>query len=198
MTVETRYMRSDQHTINTLTAYKLLTSESASLIELTGCTVDESPQYFYIGIRIYILHADGSETEVTTGTSVAIAPLGTGADTTTTTNMTWTDSQDRNLVSSDAIKIVVKCCCGLAWNEDAAVTLATFVTEQLGANKLNQNQWTVYYRVRRDRVYYKPLTWWDYYFRRGIAGDDSYITGFKWTAAVAPKHPIGDGLTFAI
>ena len=199
MPVETRYMRSDKHTINGLEAYVLGVAESSSLAELSGCTVDSSGQYFMIGIRVYIRHEDGSETEITPGETVAIYSLGTGADWTGTVSASW-DCPETSLNATDAIKIDVRCMCGTAWSESSAKTIATFITEQLDASKLNASTWTVYYRLRRDRVTEWGITWWDYYFRFGVAGDDSYIEGFSYTSAVAPviAKTFGDGLVWIV
>jgi len=175
-------MRSDTHNINGLLAYKLLTTESINLQEVTGA----SDTNFYIGIRVYIRHIDESETEITTGTSVAIAHIGSGIDGVYTIFASW-DCPETALVLSDAIKIDVRCLCGLAWDEGVAVTIATFITEQLGATQLDANTWTVYYRIRRDRTDIFPpygVYVYDYYFRFGVSGDDSYITGFKWISGV--------------
>ena len=192
-------MRSDKHTVNGLEAYILGTTESASLEEVTGCTVDKSTESFHIGIRVYIRHADGSETEVTPGSTVAIAELPTGADTTTTISGTW-DCPDTSLSDTDAIVVRVRCVCGTGWTEGAATTIAEFITEQLGATKLDASTWTVYYRVRRDEVYNPILKiyYWDYYFRFGISGDDSYIEGFSYSVVAKLIRCIGDGLTWIV
>jgi len=161
-------MRSDTHTIN-------------------GLLEGASDTDFYIGIRVYIRHVDESETEITDGTSVAIAHIGSGVDGIYTISASW-DCPETALASTDAIKVDVRCLCGVAWDEEVAVTIATFITEQLVATQLDANEWTVYYRIRRDHytIGSPPfqLDFYDYYFRFGIDGDDSYITGFKWTSGV--------------
>lgn len=180
-------MRSDQHTINGLLAYILGLLESSNLVEVAGSADTD----FYIGIRVYIRHVDESETEVTSGT-VAIAHIASGVDWTGTISHTWDCPETGPLASDDAIKIEVRCLCGAFWDEEVAVTIATFITERLGATQLDANTWTVYYRLRRDRTYIGTPPYgfyiYEYYFRFGIDGDDSYITGFKWTS-VPPAPP---------
>jgi len=204
MPVEIRYMRSDQHTVNNLTAYILGTAQSNTLEEVSCCTVTQSRYYFYIGIRVYVVHADGSEEEITPGESVARAPMGTGADYTGMISATW-DCPETDLEPTDAIKIDVRTICGPAWDESSASTHATFITEQLGATKLDASTWTVYYRVRRDQVTVGTppyqITYWSYYFRFGISGDDSRIEGFSYTPAAPPpvaRRFQGDGLTLIV
>ena len=189
MPTVTMYMRSDQHTVNGLTAYKLDTVNSASLKEISGCSVDTRTHYFHIGIRVFIVHPDGSEDEVTDGTAVAIAPVGTGSDITTTTCNTW-DCPERLLYTEDAIKIVVECMCGYSWSESSAVVLATFVTEQLGAVRLNASTWHVCYRIRRDQVYEFGFRWWHYYFRFGRDADASYIENFSYSVPAGVTHKL--------
>ena len=183
-TTETRYFRSDQHTINGLTAYILGTAESNTLEEVSGCTVTESGNEFMLGIRVYIRHANGSETEITPGETVAIVDLTTGADYTTILSGAWNCSETM-LENTDAIKIDVRYCCGQIWSESSASTIATFITEQLGASQLDDATWTVYYSIRRDRVTVGSppwqITYWSYYFRFGTASDNSRIEGFSYT-----------------
>ena len=196
MPVETRYMRSDQHTINGLTAYRLGAAESTSLKEVYG----SGDTQFIIGIRVYVRHEDGSEEEVTPGESVARTNVSAGADWTGTVYADWNCPQT-SLQPTDAVKIDVRCMTGASWSESAATTIATFITEQLGASSLDASTWTVHYRIRRDRFRLYGMYFYDYYFRFGMAGDDSYIEGFSYTSAVAPvavKRIYGDGLVWVV
>jgi len=185
MTTETRYMRSDQQTVNGVTAYKLLTSESATLKELWIA----NSQTVYVGIRVSVIHSDGSETRLDTQPSATV-PYPAGTAQTTTLSAGYSILNDVALSPTDAIKVEVY---GDVTSPPAAL-LATFITEQLGASKLNAANWTVYYRLRRTA---KVGTTSNFYFRFGISGDDSYITNFTWGAIpVTAKKPIMDGLTF--
>jgi len=196
MTVETRYMRSDQQIINTITAYVLGTSESSSLLEiLIGSQVGGSPVCYY-GIKVYKVASDGTKTLISAGV-VAIASLAAGGSGTGTISATWSCPLTA-LNSTDAILIELYA----DLNINPPTTLRrTWITEQLGASQLDAATWTVYYRVRRVRIYdpESELYIYTYYFRHGIATDSSYITNFSWTPpVVAVAQPQGDGITFVI
>jgi hypothetical protein len=178
-------MRSDQQTVNGVTAYKLGTSESGTLVELWIA----NSQTVYVGIRVSVIHADGSETRLDTQPSATV-PYSAGTAQTTTLNAGYSILNDVALSPTDAIKIEVYA----DISSPPAALLATFITEQLGASKLNAANWTVYYRLRRTA---KVGTTSYFYFRFGNAGDDSYITNFTWTPyAVAVKKPIMNGLVY--
>ena len=178
-------MRSDQQTVNGVLAYILGISESATLKELY---IDNSAT-IYVGIRVSVIHADGSETRLDTQ-ALAVVPYAAGTAQTTTLSAGYSILNDVALSPTDAIKIEVY---GDVTSPPAAL-LATFITEQLGASVLNAANWTVYYRLRRTA---KVGTTSYFYFRFGIAGDDSYITNFTWTPyAVAVKKPVMNGLVY--
>jgi hypothetical protein len=175
MPAETRYFRSDSHTVNGVSAYILGTSESATLAELwiaQGSTV-------YVGIRVSVIHADGSETRLDTQASAVVPMSAPAAATTTTLSAGYSIVNDVALTPTDAIKVEVY---GDIKTPPAAL-LATFITGQLGASKLNAANWTVYYRLRATA---KVGTTSNFYFRFGVSGDDSYITNFTWTPYAPP------------
>ncbi|MGB9672351.1 MAG: hypothetical protein ACPLZY_04315 [Candidatus Norongarragalinales archaeon] len=191
MPVETRYMRSDQWTVNGLTAYKLGVAESALLKELY---IGEGTK-IYVGIRVWVRHADGTETEVLGGSGVATAVVSflAGPALTTTLSAGFGVVNDVPMAPTDAVVVRVY---GDVTSPPSAL-LAEFVTEQLGASKLNAANWTVYYRLRRTA----SVGGFSYfYFRFGIAGDNSYITNFTWTpyAPPAAKRIMGDGLVWIV
>ena len=171
-TVETRYMRSDNQTVNGVTAYKLGTSESGTLVELW---IAQSSTV-YVGIRVSVIHSDGSETRLDTQAS-GVVIMSAGTAQTTTLSAGYSILNDVALSPTDAIKVEVY---GDTSNPPQSL-LATFITEQLGASKLNAATWTVYYRLRRTA---KVGTVSNFYFRFGVSGDDSYITNFAWTSAI--------------
>jgi len=176
--VETRHLRSDQQTVNGLTAYKLGLTESALLKEL----YIEYSSKVYVGIRVWVRHADGTETEVLGGSGVATAVVSflAGASLTTTLSAGFGVVNDVPLSPTDAIVVRVY---GDVASPPSAL-LAEFVTEQLGGSVLNAASWTVYYRLRRTASV-RGLSY--FYFRFGIADDDSYITNFKWTPTTAKQ-----------
>lgn len=159
---ETRYMRGDQQTINSLTAYSLGTSQSSTsqsnLIEKTrsgNLVVDW-------GVRIWKRTSAGSETEITSGTPVAQvtrSAIGEGMQ-----NNTWSVPLT-SLNATDSI--VVRVYAQIRDNVDWSVQ-ATFTTEQLGSEILPAGTWTFYY-----------YTWYDTYNTGGPSG--RYTRGrFYW------------------
>ena len=186
-------MRSDQHTVNALTAYRLETINSNTTTEL----YIERGTRIYIGIRVWIRHADGSETEVLglSGIASAIAVVTCGTSGTYTFSAGFTVTQDYPLEEDDAIVVRVYA----DTSSPPTVLLAEYITPQLGGNMLNAADWTVYYIIRR---YYMPfLRLCDFYFRFGSSGDPSRIEGFSYTTAAPPsiaKKTLGDGLVWVM
>jgi hypothetical protein len=174
-TVETRYMRSDSWTVNGLSAYKLGTSQtgtagSVKIMDLIPVTT------IYLGIRVWIRSASGTETEVTSGSAVAVA----SSSSTALISATWS-CPSKTLASTDCIVIRV-----YAGDSSPPMNLeATFVTEQLGASSLDSATWTVYYylyRVAQGGGNYA------YYYRWDTSTYNSRITNFAWTAGTPPAE----------
>jgi len=97
----------------------------------------------------------------------------------------------RDLVGTDAIVVRVYWRVGGgAWN-----LVRNFITEQLGAQSLDDATWTFYsyFDIAVDTSYVYTVFW------HGTATYNSRITNFTWTP-VPPvvAKPLGDGLTFAI
>jgi len=171
MTSETRYMRSD---IDSGSIYKLGTSQtSSSLAVLIG---SGTSGIVYVGIRVYVQHADGSKTEITSGSAVAIVSMGTGVGYTTTLSATWACPQI-SLASTD--KILVEVYGELSVNPPT-VLRRSFITEQLGASQLDAVTWTVYYRIQRIRVY-EEVWVYTWFFLHGTSTDNSRIGNFTWS-----------------
>lgn len=180
-TTKTLYCRSDSHTINTVSGYKLLDTNSSSNINIadgwsTGAPVPISTQGTYSVVTLSIVHSDGSETSL--GSSAA-------STTRTVTNATAEGVQsatfscsDTVIQPTDALKVVWGVHCQLR----ADVT-ATWISEQLQWSKLNASTWTIY----RYSYAYSVAT---VGFSGGIAriyfGDSTYTTyieGIDYTAS---------------
>ena len=187
MTVETRYFRSDQQTVNAVTAYVLGTSESASKLQISIGGEENSPTCYY-GIKVYKVSSSGTKTLISSGV-VAIVSLAAGAAYTGTAQANWACPLT-SLAATDAVLIELYA----DLNINPPTTLRrTWITEQLGATQLDAATWTVYYRVSRTRIYDSETGYYLYsfYFNHGISTDSSYITNFTWTpAVVAVKKPI--------
>ncbi len=182
-TTETRYMRGDQHTINTLTAYQLGTTQSStarsSLLEQTGAgggTVNW-------GIRVWGIDSDGTETEITSGTPVAQVSRATAGE--GIQSNTWACPQT-GITDTDAIvvRVYAELSGVIAWTEQAE-----FISEQLGATLLEDVTWTVYYYTQYATVsggapggrYTRGWFHW------GDAAHDSRIDNFVWSVP-GPAH----------
>jgi len=188
MTVETRYLRSDQHTVNGLTAYVLGTSQTTSFLSRTQ-TFSGSPTVEW-GIRVWRRAADGTETEVTSGTPVAVVSRaydGSGLQ-----SATWNCPQT-SMADTDAIVVRVYVRGGGSW-----ILLETFITEQLGAGQLDAATWTVYYWTSRQ--YVPPVGQTSTSFRFGDSTYNSRIEGFSWSVPPPPvaRRFQGDGLTLIV
>ena len=177
MVSETRYMRNDN---------KLGTSESASLVE-DYC---DAGKVEYYGIRVYVLHADSSRTEVlsSAGNATAVVSLLAGTALTTTLNARFIVMYDVVLDPSDEIQIDVFA----DFSNPPTVLIEQFTTSGLNATMLLAGNWKIYYRVRRTAKI-GPYSF--FYFRFGTSGDDSYITTFQYTPSTIAQDVVGDGLT---
>ena len=143
---QTRWMRSDTHVINGLSAYQLGTTQSSSFLENN----QQSDRYsgdlaVEWGIRVWIRHADSSEYEVTSGSTVAVVQRLAGDEGVGILTTTWTPDETE-LEITDALVIRVYMTIG---STDYSPT--EFITEQLGAIKLLGNEpWSVNYHTARD------------------------------------------------
>ena len=170
-------MRSDSQTVNGLSAYKLGTSQtgtagSVKIMDLIPVTT------IYLGIRVWIRSASGSETEVTSGSAVAIA-YSSG---TALISATWS-CPSKTLASTDCIVIRV-----YAGSSSPPTNLeAVFVTEQLGAQSLDSATWTVYYYLYRTA---QGGGNYAYYYRWDTSTYNSRITSFTWTGSPKSWHNV--------
>jgi len=180
MPTETRYKRQDSHTVNGLTARQLQTTNTTTYSSI-------SADYTYIGVRVAKRDAAGNETTISpAGQSVAVAetPGPSGV-----VSATW-DCPQTTLARKDAI--VVRVYAGDTTNPDTL--LETFITDQLGAQSLDADTWTVYYAFYRTGA---PL--FLLYYRFGSSTYPSRIEDFTYTPAPpVVAQPVGDGITFAI
>jgi hypothetical protein len=172
---ETRYMRSDIHTINGISVYNLGTTSSASPLENNQQTDRWSGSFTVTwGIRVWIRHVDTSETPVSLGSSW-VATVQRSSDGAGIQTNSWSCPQT-SLVDTDAIIIRVYMQIG-----STTYNPTELITEQLGASQLNAASWTISYYTERD---YRG---WPQQRTRGIftwgdATHDSRITNFQYRA----------------
>jgi hypothetical protein len=160
-------MRSDQHTVNGLTAYKLGLTQTTVAASID---VDyEGSAGAYFDIEIAVRHADGTETELLPWTQFAYR----------TTTGEGIQSYNFNcpsttLAPTDAIVVRLR-----ARNVGGSVT-ATFITEQLGASGLPAATWTfyVYTGCYRSTAISSAYIWW------GTSTYNTRVENFQWTSAV--------------
>jgi hypothetical protein len=166
-------------TVNGLNAYELLTSQGTTY-RLAYITED-STLTIYFGIRVWKRSSSGTETEITSGTAVAIASgLGSGL-----ISGTWS-CPSTSLDGTDSI--VVRVYAGTS--SPPTTLLATFTTEQLGAQSLDAATWTVYYYLSKVSL---GGGHYEYDFYWGTTTYNSRIENFTWTPVPVPvvvKKPI--------
>jgi len=167
---ETRYLRSDEWTVNGLTAEKLTTTQHtvSQYFEFT----DEGVITVYWGIRVWKRASGGAETEITAGTPVAQVSRSTNGE--GIQSNTWA-CPGAGLLSTDAIVVRVYQKTDSTWDlcED-------WITEQIGATTLTAATWTVYYYTYRN--YLPPNTTGRFYWSTSTY--DSRIENFSWSVAV--------------
>jgi len=192
MPVETRYFRSDQHTVNGLTAYVLGLSQTgvAGYKERKHPDPEGTVEYVAWGIRVWKRSADGVETEITDGSPVAIVTRSSGGA--GIQSAQWSCPQTP-LAPTD--NIIVRVYSGVK-HLDLPISwflLDTWQTEQLGAGQLDSTTWTIYYYTYlvivgitwTTRFYYDTTTY------------NSRIEGFKWSIPIIiVKQPIMNGLVY--
>jgi len=164
---EIRYMRSDQHTVNGLTAYKLgLTQTTAEQF----VDVDyEGSATAYFDIQIAVRHADGTETTLLPWTRFAIR--GTSGYGYQTYNFACPQT---SLSPTDAIVVRLR-----ARNHGGSA-VATFITEQLGAGQLPSATWTfyVYTEAVVSKIASSAIILW------GDSYHNTRVENFQWTPPV--------------
>lgn len=168
---ETRYMRSDTQTVNGLTAYKLSTTQSASYVSIQFDAYEDETFYQYLGVRVWKRVSNGSETEISSGTAIAIATGILGL-----ISATWSCPLT-SLSLTDAIVVRVY---GNDFSPPTTL-LTSFITEQLGASSLDASTWTVYYYLVLQHTIYGFF----FYFRFGTTDYNSRIANFVTTIPVS-------------
>ena len=188
MPVETRYFRSDTETIDTTTYRKLGTSLSG-----TGASVSQSgtgyalPPSCQIGVRVYILKSDGTKIELTSNVSAIVYlqyPTSKSLR-----SATW-NCPETDLDSTDRVLIEVYLDNGVSgW-----VKKGSWVTEQLGATKLDSATWIFYYWVEAPYSFNPRIGRYSFGINFYFDGsDDSRIVNFSYTVGgVAHEVEVSD------
>jgi len=143
---EVRYLRDDQHTVNSLLVYKLDTTQSSTGLSTQVEETGAGGATVLVGIRVWKRDDVGVETEITGGTPVAQAStsaVGEGL-----LSATW-DCPQTALDDTDSVVVRVYIKVGsLPWDQGA--TLPDFTTEQLSADSLLAATWNCYYYIKYE------------------------------------------------
>ena len=184
MPVETRYFRSDTHRVNGLTAFRLGASNTTTCITTLWGLYDGG----YAGIRVFKRDASGNEVEITSGKCVAVVgPI--PYNVVFYSSAQWS-CPEVSLAPSDAIVVRVYSC-----TSDGTVgyNITYFITEQLGAYRLNASTWTVFY------WFYISSGSSALYFYFGCSTYPSRIEGFSYELApLMVLRLVGDGLALVV
>ena len=164
MTVETRYFTS-----TIIDSMKKLLTVNTSSYEVVGIASGKR-----FGIRVWKVDSSDVEIEITAGTPVAtVIHAGTTEDD-GEYSATWALSPEMALASTDRIivRVYSSKITPTSWQ-----LLRDFITEALGASKLDAATWTVYYWL------YVSAGSVSFFY--GSSTYNSRITNFTWTAAAA-------------
>jgi len=166
-------------------AFELGTSNTTSYRSM-----EQNVEGLQVGIRVWRVNADDTETEITSGSNVATV---TGPSSTTTLSATWNCP-----ATSDVVAVVIRVYCGtdiLTTADPSSGGLpAVFITEDLNG-QLNAATWTVYYAFHYSPK--TPVTPSYTNYRFGDSDYNSRIEGFSYGIIVA-KRIIGDGLVWIV
>jgi len=176
-TSETRYMTANISTVNTLYAYNLETSQSSNHLTTSYTRTGSTSYVCYWGIRVWKIASDGTETEITSGTPVAVVSRSTNGQ--GIQSATWNAPQTA-LASTDAIVIRIYRKVG----DDGPWALyanpyGVYHTEQLGASQLDAATWTVYLYTQRSTASGPSRT--SSTFHWGDSTYNSRIENFTWS-----------------
>lgn len=139
------YMRSDQHTINNGTMYKIMATQTANTSMVSRYSLDPENEYVGCwGIRVWRRSANGTETELTFGSPVAVVSRLSGAG---LQSANWT-CPATSMNSTDSIVVRVY----YGFDFYSYLQCAQFSTIQLNATSLCGQTWNVYYYTQR--MYY--------------------------------------------
>jgi len=138
------YMRTDQHTVNNATMYKLMDTHTQTASSTSKSTSDpENEAVCYWGIRVWKRLANGTEVELTSGSPVAVVSRSTSGQ--GLQNATWScPGTSLNPTDSLVVRVYYK------FDSGAYALSSQFSTVQLNATSLVGQTWTVCYYTSRS------------------------------------------------
>jgi hypothetical protein len=143
------YFDGGQSTVNGLTAYDLKSGYENIFQSFPLNDTANADDTIAIGIRVFIRHSNGSETEITGGIPVGVATTSNINNTTTITGAVW-DFPQTTLSTTDSLVVRVYGRFRLSGNWTTSWTQlgnATFTTGQLGYTVIGPDTWTPNYCV---------------------------------------------------
>jgi hypothetical protein len=176
-TNQIRYLRSDQVTVNELTAYNLGTAQSTTGILATSLGNQVA---VYAGIRVYVRNSAGTTNELTSAV-VGIAYRAAGGGSGMVTGATWTPPLT-TLTTTDSIVIELY----QGTNSPPSTLVGTFTTAQLGATSLTNIVWTPYYYLSSPSTGNprpSSVGW-------GSSTYNTRIANFNWSATSSPHYSL--------
>lgn len=190
MPTQTRYFRSDSHTVNALTAKKLLTSRSGTQSSFPRQTTDVN-QNHYFGIKMYKRSNTGVETQIPIdgSTEPQMAVMRNGIGEGLQISAGTPDYAGLEVTDSIVIKLWSKIGAG-AWTE--AGSTAVWTTEQLGGYCIGGKLWGIQYYTKL----YIPLNkYWILFYDSELC--DTKITSFQFGQGKIEKVTYNAGINGA-
>ncbi len=152
------YMRSDQHTVNNATMNKLMTTHTGNCNVTSASSLDPENEWTcYWGMRAWKRSSSGTETEITSGSPVAVVSRSTSGQ--GTQSATW-NCPATNLTVTDCLVIRVY----YKFDITSWTMCVQFSTVQLNATSLLGQTWTVHYYTSRSYNSPQHKTYMYYYW----------------------------------
>jgi hypothetical protein len=194
-------MESTTQTVNGLSGFWLNPGSPVDAGEMVSFASNPSLQiYAYLGIRVWKRDSAGNETEITTGTPVAVVGVPYGTTARQHYSATWNCPQTPlNPTDNIVIRVYGRFGPTGTW---VALSNNVHLTERLNAQSLDASTWTVHYIA--SYFYYSPNYILEHAFGTSYIIDStlyrSQIDNFTWTPPPVVKKPIvvGDGLAGAV
>jgi len=139
----TWYMRSDTHTVNTVSGYKL--SETQSATAESDSRSKSGTLTIYYGVRVWIVFPNGQLEELTDGTPVAVVSRSSDGHGLQSAN--WTCPSYLNIVDAVMVKVYQRFSDETDWS-----LRVTFITHNQTLVKLPESTWTFYYYTEREKI----------------------------------------------
>ena len=139
----TWYMRSDSHTSNNVTGYKL--SETQSATAESNSRSKSGTYTIYYGVRVWIVFPNGQLEELTDGTPVATVSRSAQGQGMQSAN--WTCPGYTNIIDAVMVRVYQRFSDETDWS-----LRVTFITYNQTLIKLPESTWTFYYYTARSII----------------------------------------------